>query len=412
MATQWIRHVPIFNGLSEEELDFIAQAMHFVEFPANSIIFREDDSGDSLYILVEGRVEIVKSLGANGEYLMDERGPGEIFGELSLFDPERQRTASARSLSDSRMLVMTHADFNALLQRNPNLAMAMLRELSLRMRDSDRAMIRDLQEKNRQLSQAYRELQAAQAELLKKEILERELEVARRIQESILPVGMPRLPGFDFGVYMSPAQVVGGDFYDFIPLDENRYGLAVGNVSDKGIPAAILMAVTLTLLRAEADRYETPKDVLLGVHRHLCAMNRAGVFVAVFYGVLDVSTRQFSFARAGYDTPLWLQRDGMLVRLGMGMAQPLGTLEDPALEEQSLIFPAGSTLLLKSDGVTETRNAEGMFFGSKRLQMIARAHLQGSAQSLCDAIFNALSDFRGNIPQFEDITLLAIRSLE
>ena len=137
------------------------------------------------------------------------------------------------------------------------------------MRESDNAMIYDLKEKNRQLSQAYEELKIAQAQIVEKEKLEHELSLARDIQASILPKDLLCLDDFEFGARMVPARSVGGDLYDFIPLSEDIVAIAIGDVSDKGIPAAMFMALFCSLLRAEVQHIISPAEVLRRVNRHL-----------------------------------------------------------------------------------------------------------------------------------------------
>jgi len=145
---------------------------------------------------------------------------------------------------------------------------------------------RDLQEKNRQLAQAYEELKAAQAQLIEKEKLESELKIAREIQRNILPRSKPQISGLDFGMLIEPMASVGGDFFDYIELDQERVGLVVGDVSDHGVPAAIFMALTYSLLRAEALRATSPGETLRAVNRQLLNMNSSSMFVTVLYGIL------------------------------------------------------------------------------------------------------------------------------
>ena len=153
-----------------------------------------------------------------------------------------------------------------------------------------------------------RRLKAAQAQIIEKEKLEQELRTARRIQQSILPMELPRLPGYDFGATILSARTVGGDLYDFIPLGEGRLGIAVGDVSDKSVPAAIFMALTRSLLRAEATRSvvrpPSPRQALQRVNKLLLDMNDAGMFVTLLYGILDGPRRTFSYPRAGHELPL------------------------------------------------------------------------------------------------------------
>ena len=187
---------------------------------------------------------------------------------------------------------------------------------------------RSLQAQNLELEKAYRELQEAQAHRIEKEKLERELHLAWEIQHSMLPRSLPRFTGFDFGARIVPARVVGGDFYDFIPLDEHTLGVAVGDVSGKGLPAAIFMAMTRSLMRAEASRTRSPGEALRGVNKQLLEMNEASMFVSVLYGILDGKTRRFHYARAGHELPLLCNASGV-VAPPVGVGQFLAFFPDP-----------------------------------------------------------------------------------
>jgi phosphoserine phosphatase RsbU/P len=189
--TAQIRRVPLFTTLPDAEIAPLAAALRPTAYPAGAILFREGDRGDRIYIVLAGQIAIVSALGTADEHVLGLRGVGEVIGEMSLFDPDRRRTATGRVQTDAQLLELTHDDFNTLPRRQPRLAYDLLRVLSTRLRDSEHALIRDLQTQNRQLAQAYADLQAAQAQIIEKETLERELQLAREIQESMLPAPCP-----------------------------------------------------------------------------------------------------------------------------------------------------------------------------------------------------------------------------
>jgi len=307
---------------------------------------------------------------------------------------------------------MVRADFDLLLQHRPTLAYEMVRVLSLRLNESHNTTIADLREKNRQLARAYEELKAAQAQIVEKERLEKELETARWIQQSMLPRTLPSRPGFDFGALLVPARAVGGDLFDFIPLANDQIGVVIGDVSDKGVPAAIFMALTYSLLRAEAIRSSSPAHVLQAANRHLLGMNKAGMFVTVLYGVLDCPDNHFTYARAGHELPLHLTRSGDLVVPALGLGQPLGLFDAPALDEQSVALEPGDMLLMYTDGATDLLNTQGQRFGPQRLEDVARASRGGSVQAFCDRLWDVLVGHQGSSVQFDDVTLVAIRAEE
>ena len=257
-----ISQVPLFAKLPAEEHAYLAATLRQVAYPSGALLFREGDYGEHFYIVLEGELEIIKALGTASELMLDARGSGEFVGEMSMFNRDNVRTASVRTRGLTQLLEMHHGEFDALMHRHPDLAYEMVRVLSTRLRDANNATIRDLQDKNRQLTQAYLDLQTAQAQIIEQETLARELQVARNIQEHMLPRSLPNLAGFDFSARMVPARVVGGDFYDFIPLDDDRLGIVVADVCGKSLPAALLMALTYvpaaTLAQYHGDGSKAP----------------------------------------------------------------------------------------------------------------------------------------------------------
>jgi sigma-B regulation protein RsbU (phosphoserine phosphatase) len=316
-----------------------------------------------------------------------------------------------RAKEPVKALELGRAEFEQLLSRYPALALEMVRVLSRNLEASNNATIRDLHEKNRQLTQAYQKLKAAQARLIESEKLEHELALAREIQQSILPVALPQVAGYSFGARMLPARAVGGDLYDFVRLADDRIGIAVGDVSDKGVPAAIFMALTTSLLRAEAQRSDTPAEVLWNVNCNILGMNASNMFITMLYGILDVTARTFSYARAGHELPLVFDRDLMPVRVPLHPGLPLGVLDEIALDVQTITLAAGSRLIINTDGVTDALNPAQERFGHERLLAAARSAEARNGQQLCDMIMQAVREFAGPVSQFDDITLACIMAV-
>lgn len=402
--------IPLFSTLPEAERQALATVLQPRSLDSGTLLFREGDAGDSFCIIIEGEVEIVKALGSEDERLLRVQGPGSFLGEVSLLEPDGLRTASVRARSPVRLLSMAGTDFQALLQLRPALAVEVVRVLSRRLRTADNATIRDLREKNVQLAQAYEELKAAQAQLIEKERLERELQLAHDLQQSILPQELPHLSGYDFGALMMPAQAVGGDFFDFIPLGRDDVGIVVADVSDKGMPAAIFMALTRSLVRAEASRGVFPAEVLRRVNSHLWDMSQSGMFVTVFYGILNTRSGELLYARAGHELPLVLDSLGQAQEVPRELGQLLGLFPDPTLDQQAVVIPPGGTVILYTDGVTDAADAAGQQFGLPRLQAAVRRSAGSSAQGLCDQLRATLLAFQGQAAQFDDITLVVAQS--
>jgi sigma-B regulation protein RsbU (phosphoserine phosphatase) len=335
-----IAQVPLFASLPNAERIHLVNSLQPREFAEGTLLLREGESDEHFYILLEGAVDVIKALGTPDERLLAIRYPGSIFGEMSLFDPEGHHTASVSARTDVQALEMTRGEFNVLLHRYPKLAYDMVRQMSQRLEDTENATILDLREKNIQLTQAYDDLKAAQEQLVIKERLEQELSIARRIQESILPDSLPHLEGFDIAALTIPARAVGGDYYDFIPIDKRRFGLVVGDACDKGIPAALFINLTNSLVHIEAPRNPSPEAALQLVNHHLVEMSHSGMFVTLLYGILDISGR-FDYCRAGHPHPLVLDENCRLIETSSNPGMALGIMENIELDAQSVAIPPG-----------------------------------------------------------------------
>jgi phosphoserine phosphatase RsbU/P len=410
MATLDKVRIPLFASIPAEEMEKIFAGLRRILLPPGSPLFHEGDRGDAFYIILEGSIDIIQALGTAEERLLSTMAPGEFFGEMCLFDPQTLRSASVVSRPGAQLLEMSRTDFDTLLRHWPEAAYDLAKVLSSRLRDTDTGTILELKEKNRLLEKAYRELQAAQAEIIEKEKLDRELHLAWEIQNSMLPHSLPRFRGFDFGTRIIPARVVGGDFYDFIPLDDDLLGIAVGDVSGKGVPAAIFMAMTRSLMRSEARGAGSAREALLGVNRNLLEMNDAEMFVTVFYGVLHRQTGEFHYGRAGHELPILCNHQGFTTAPGRGLGQALGIAADPAIDEQSIVLSPGDTLLLYTDGVTDAFDDKGRSFGLERLCASLSACCNDSPQQVCDRLADLVMEHQYPSPQFDDVTVVAIRS--
>jgi sigma-B regulation protein RsbU (phosphoserine phosphatase) len=252
-------------------------------------------------------------------------------------------------------------------------------------------------------------LEAAQEQIIEKERLEQELEVARKIQMSILPRDLPVLPCFEFGSLIEPMAAVGGDFFDVIPLGEEKLGIVAGDVSDHGVPAALFMAMTVTLLRATSRRIESPAEVLRSVNENLLGLNDTGMFVTILYGVMDCAEREFEYARAGHTLPMMLNEKGEMVELKHESGQLLGLFPDPLIDVQRIELQPNHLLLVCTDGLAEAENADGVMFGKERLYSTLVANSKGNAQEICKTMWESLEDFRGQIAQHDDVTLLVVK---
>jgi serine phosphatase RsbU (regulator of sigma subunit) len=259
-----------------------------------------------------------------------------------------------------------------------------------------------------QLRAKIAELEAAQLELAQKERMERELEIARQVQQSVLPRTFPQVPGYHFSALNEPARRVGGDFYDVIALDDDHFGIVVGDASDKGMPAALYMALTRSLLLAEAHRELSPRAVLASVNQLLFELGQPSMFVTVFYGVVERSTRQLTFARAGHDRP-FLLHDGSISALdGRGTALGIFQQDGFQLTEDQVCLAPADRLVLYTDGLMDVLNPENMLFDLQRLKSVLQSHADLPVEQLCTAVFDDLAAFRGSAEQYDDMTMVVL----
>jgi serine phosphatase RsbU (regulator of sigma subunit)/anti-sigma regulatory factor (Ser/Thr protein kinase) len=244
-----------------------------------------------------------------------------------------------------------------------------------------------------------------EAEVRARERLEQELEVARLIQQNFLPKELPDLPGWRVAAYYRPARTVGGDFYDFIELPGGLIGLVVGDVTDKGVPAAMVMAATRSVLRAAAQRLLEPGTVLQRINETLCSEIPPNMFVTCLYGVLDPATGLLRYANAGHNLPIVQAAGGVSELRATGM--PLGLMPGMSYEEREAVLAPGSSVLLYSDGLTEAHDPGREMFGTGRVR--ERLAAGNVADELIADLLAQLDTFTGaDAEQEDDITLVAL----
>jgi serine phosphatase RsbU (regulator of sigma subunit)/anti-sigma regulatory factor (Ser/Thr protein kinase) len=245
-----------------------------------------------------------------------------------------------------------------------------------------------------------------EAEARTRERLDQELQVARLIQQNFLPQRLPELPGWQVAAYYRPARAVGGDFYDFIELEGGQVGVVVGDVTDKGVPAALVMAATRALLRASAQRLVSPGLVLERANEALCPDIPEKMFVTCLYGVLDPASGVLRYANAGHNVPY--VRSGVSVAELRATGMPLGLLPGMTYEEKEAVVAPGDTVLLHSDGLAEAHSSTREMFGFPRLKDLVGRRAQG--EELIDLLLQELAAFAGAAwEQEDDITLVTLQ---
>lgn len=239
-----------------------------------------------------------------------------------------------------------------------------------------------------------------------------ELEHAAQIQQSILPHKFPAFPDrtdFELHASMVPAKEVGGDFFDFFLLDDEHLGFVIGDVSGKGVPAALFMAVSRTLLRATAQHRAAPGECLAYMNSNLTVQSESAMFTTVFYGILNTRTGDLQYANGGHNRPYVLAADGAPRPLSDQSGPIVGIIDGFSYDTYSGRLAPGESLVLYTDGVTEAQDKNGGFFGDNRLEDLLAAHGREPAQQLVGSVHAAVQEFAAGVPQADDITVLSLR---
>ncbi|MCX5862155.1 MAG: SpoIIE family protein phosphatase [Deltaproteobacteria bacterium] len=245
-----------------------------------------------------------------------------------------------------------------------------------------------------------------------KQRIDSELSIAADIQRSMLPSVFPAFPSrneFDIYAVMHPAKEVGGDFYDFFLLDEDHLCVVIGDVSGKGVPAALFMSVTKYLIQAALGAGELPGGVSARVNRHLAVNNESCMFVTVFLGILNLKTGEFLYANAGHNPPLLWDSTSTAGFLGPPGGPLLGIIEDATFDMDRLTFSPGTVLLAYTDGVTEAFDSEGKLFSEERLIEVITSVGQKTVKEITEVLLEKIASFRKGAAQSDDITIMALQ---
>jgi sigma-B regulation protein RsbU (phosphoserine phosphatase) len=235
------------------------------------------------------------------------------------------------------------------------------------------------------------------------------------VQSSLLPRETPQVAGWEFAARWKPARQVSGDFYDFLSLDGGQLGLVLGDVSDKGMPAALFMALSRSIIRASLGHAPSPAEAITRANRLICADASGGMFVTLFCALLDPGTGEFTYVNAGHNPPLLCQAGGgaegerpvKLTRTGMA----LGVLDDALFEQRTVVLSPGDFALLYTDGVTDAMGTRDQPFGLERLERAAVEHRDASAPGILDALTAGLDEHIGASAQFDDIAAMVAKRL-
>ena len=354
--------------------------MSRAEFGHGDVLFRKGDRADRMFYIEEGAIELTEI----GKTL----GRGEVIGEMGVFCPTNERTVSAVCRDDLVVRTIDRDGLLAMLDRDPHLVFSLL-QLAIG-----------------RFAENLRRQTAA------RERIESELRVARDIQSSSLPGTFPAFPEraeFDLFAAMDPAKEVGGDFYDFLFTGPDTLFLAVGDVSGKGVPAALFMMTVKTLLRSEARRGLPPEEVLRNVNELVLPDNSSFMFVTVLCAALNVRTGEVLLGSAGHNPPVVCRTDRAPEEIDIEGSPVLGVGEHPAFASKRLRLAPGDTLFLYTDGVVEAADPADEFYSEARLLRTLSELRDLGMSELVGGVREDVRSFANGAPQFDDITMLALR---
>jgi sigma-B regulation protein RsbU (phosphoserine phosphatase) len=417
---------PIFARFDRRALPTVASGCRSVAFPAGEKIMQQGEHGDFALVILEGEVDVFVEIPA-GLIHMATLGRDRIVGELGgVADVPRTATIMART--DVAALRVDRDNLMSLVAELPSIAIEIISELGQRLHSTnqslafltyaanalargeyDAAMLAELTRQSGALATFARAFSDMAAEIQAKQTRREEMEAAAAIQQSILPGPLPLGAAehrIDLHADMHPAREIGGDFYDYFMLDERRLVVTIADVSGKGIPAALFMAVSRTVMRnapVETDMAQRMREA----NRLLATGNTACMFVTMFSGVLDIETGRLRYCNAGHNAPYLLRAGGgcdMLKPTGI----PFGIDPDRAYEIAETVLASGDTLFMFTDGITEAFNPAGEILGDARLDNVLDRERGSGAAELVEKVIGATAEFAAGAEQSDDITCLAL----
>ncbi|MFA5362646.1 MAG: SpoIIE family protein phosphatase [Candidatus Omnitrophota bacterium] len=354
--------------------------MKYETFKKGQVLFKKGDKADKMFYISRGSLKLTEIDKVIGE--------GQIIGEMGVFSPFNQRTASAVCEEDMETYTMGKDEVLEMFTGAPFLAISLI-QLSVK-----------------------RFIENLKAETAARERIESELRIAAEIQMSMLPQKFPPFPErneFDIFAVMDPAKEVGGDFYDFFFVDKNKLCFVIGDVSGKGVPAALFMAICKTVLKTEAMRGLSPKDIIYQVNNALCPDNQLCMFVTIFCVILDVETGEIEFTNGGHNPPLLCSGNVCYEFLDVPKGFVIGAMENVKCENRKIQLKPGDVIFMYTDGVTEAMNPRKKLFSETRLKECVTRFKDKDIKDLIHSMREEIGIFAQGEPQSDDITMMALK---
>lgn len=396
--------------LAPDVLDMLTEQVVVRKYEAGSVVCHEGEFEPIFYIVEAGQVAFTKKM-VDGDQLLGIKAQGEFFGELAVLD-HAPRAATVHAISDCNIIEIHEDVLEEVLDRSPPVARTIMRGIIRSVRDTDRITIAELQLKNNELAKTLENLRAAQEELLSRERMKRDLEIAVSVHQSILPTSFPDIPGYEFAAISRPAREVGGDMYDVIEVGDEYIGIVMADASGKSVQAAIYMAVVRALFLSETAITTSPAEVAHRIHELLLKATTSDMFVTAFYATIHKETGHTRYIRGGHDRPVYYEATTQTISLLDAPGRFLGLLPNLIVEEASLTLKPGDVLISYSDGVTDAIRPGGEMYGLDRLKAILHQTYSLSANDIAHAITEDIDTFREGEDQPDDLTMLVVKAID
>jgi serine phosphatase RsbU (regulator of sigma subunit) len=376
-----------FAGCTDRELRRLCAMATMRSYPPEHTLVHEGALEETFYIIARGEIAITQRVGTDKQRLIAKRHPGEFFGEMALIE-NKPRTASATTLTPVTVMEITKPIFRELLSRSPNVALGVMQHISGGLRAAVEHIVEQVRETERR---------------------RQELEVAARIQRSLLPRQAPAIAGLRLAARLEQAQRVGGDCYDYFGDAGGRLNFFIADAAGHGVGSALMAATTRSILRQEGRRGGTTADVLrltnAAIYDDAC---NAGVHLTAFFARYDPGSRSLTYTNAGHNLPILWQAaaDQSLTLDTAGL--PLGILDDCAYEQAEIRLAPGDVLVFYTDGIVEAQNACGQQLGDDALLSLVAGYHAEPPEVFIDRVFAAVATHCGTAEAQDDLAMVVM----
>ncbi len=387
---QSLKNIALLKELSAEERSSLERECDWRRYKAGDYLFSRGSSGSDVFFLVSGSLSILGVAASGREFVLAHIEAGHFVGEMVAID-DQPRSASVVASQNSLVAVLSGDRFLDIARQHGEIGLGLLQRLSSIVRTGGDSLI-ELRVHN--------------------ERMETELNIARSIQMSMVPLTFPAFPEreeFTVFAVLKPAREVGGDFYDFFFIDEDRFCICIGDVSGKGVPAALFMAVAKTLIKSRAADDLSTASILTHVNNELCADNNEYMFVTLFIAIVNIQSGDVVYTNAGHNPPYIRQPNGRFVHLDERHGPVAGAMGGMVYGENSVKLGPSDIFLLYTDGVTEAMDAENNMYSDERLLKLLECMDAEVVEDVVKEIVASVEDFEGGVAQTDDITVLAFQ---